>query len=144
MGDAKEEFLAQERIAVVGVSRSRGFGNMAFRELRKRGYRVYPVNRLAETVEGVQSYSSLDELPEPVDGVLTVIPPDQTEKVVADCVRLGIKRVWMQQGSESEAAIRTCQENGISVVHGACILMYADPASFHRFHRWIWRLLGKL
>ena len=144
MRDAKEEFLSQKSIAVVGVSRSRGFGNMAFRELKKRGYRVYPVNQNAVTVEGEQAYRNLDELPESVDGVLTVVPPDQTERVVADCVRLGIGQVWMQQGSESEEAIRACEEGGVSAVHGACILMYADPASFHRVHRWVWGLLGKL
>jgi hypothetical protein len=29
-------------------------------------------------------------------------------------------------------------------VHGECILMFAQPSSFHRLHRWVWGLLGKL
>jgi hypothetical protein len=51
----------------------------------------------------------------------------------------------MQPGSESAAAIRSCEENNLQVVHGECILMFAEPAAFfHRAHRWIWRMLGKL
>ena len=142
--NAKQEFLAERTIALVGVSQTRGFGNMAFRELRKKGYQVYPLSHSATAVEGEKCYRSLDDLPGPVGGVLTVVPPAPTEKVVADCARLGIKRVWMQQGSESPEAIRLCHENGISVVHNACILMYADPTSYHRFHRWVWKILGKL
>ena len=144
MVSARVGFLAERSMAVVGVSQTKGFGNMAFRELKKKGYHVYPVNHHAGTVEGEKCYRSLDELPELVGGVLTVVPPAQTEKVVADCVRLSIKRVWMQQGSESLEAIRLCNEAGISVVYNACILMYADPISFHRVHRWIWKMLGKL
>jgi predicted CoA-binding protein len=86
----------------------------------------------------------LSVLPEPVGGVLIVVPPAETEKVVRDAAQVGIRRVWMQQGAESETAIRFCEENGISAVHGECILMFAQPAGFHRLHRWVWGLLGKL
>ena len=73
------------------------------------------------------------------------MPPAQTEKVVRDAAAAGIRRAWMQQGSESESAIRLCEENGVSVVHGECILMFAEPAAFyHRGHRWMWGVLGKL
>jgi len=144
MENAKQAFLAEKRIAVVGVSRTSGFGNIAFRELTKKGYQVYGVNRNAATAEGVTCYRSLDELPEPVGAVLAVVPPAETEKVVSDCARLGIKRIWMQQGAQSAEAVRLCNEAGISEVHGACILMYADPTSVHRFHRWVWGILGKL
>ncbi|NOY06371.1 MAG: CoA-binding protein, partial [Chlorobi bacterium] len=57
----------------------------------------------------------------------------------------GIRRIWMQQGAESEEAIRFCEEHGINVVHGECIMMFMeDPAFMHRAHRWVWKLLGKL
>jgi hypothetical protein len=79
-----------------------------------------------------------------VDGVLIVVPPTQTEKIVRAAGAAGIKRVWMQQGAESEAAIQFCKENGISEVHGECILMFAGSAFFHKPHRWVWGLLGKL
>ena len=142
---AVADFVGQRKLAVVGVSRKgRKFGNLAFRELRSKGYELFPVHPQAETIEGERCYASLASLPGPVDGVLIVVPPAQTEQVVRDAAAAGIRRVWMQQGAESSAAIQFCQENGIHEVHGECILMFTEPlAWWHRAHRWVWKLLGK-
>lgn len=141
-----EVFLSQKKLAVVGVSAKGGkFGNMAYKALRQKGYQVFPVHPEAETLEGDKAYPSFADLPEPVGGVLIVVPPYQTEKVVAQAKEAGIQRVWMQQGAESDAAIRYCKDNGISEVHGHCIMMFAQPVGFgHNLHRFVWGLLGKL
>ena len=143
---AVADFVSQRKLAVVGVSRQgKKFGNFAFRELRSKGYELFPVHPQTETIEGERCYSSLSSLPEPVDGVLIVVPPAQTEQVVRDAAAAGIRRVGMQQGAESPAAIKFCQESGIQEVHGECILMFTEPlAWWHRAHRWAWKLLGKL
>ena len=143
MDTAKTDFLAQKSLAVVGVSKSGGFGAMAFRELRKRGYQVFPVGRTADNIDGQPCAHSLDELPQKVDAVVTIVPPAETEKVLDDCARLGIHHVWMQQGSESPAAVEKAKTLGLSAVPGGCVLMYADPHSFHRAHAWVWKVLGK-
>ncbi|HZD60038.1 MAG TPA: CoA-binding protein [Anaerolineae bacterium] len=141
-----DEFLAQPALAVVGVSRSgKKFGNAAYKELKAKGYRVYPVHPQADAIEGDKCYKKLGDLPEAVGGVLTVVPPQQTEHVVRDAALVGIKRVWMQQGAESQEAIRFCEENGIAHVEGLCILMFAQPTALpHKLHRFIWGLIGKL
>jgi predicted CoA-binding protein len=141
-----DDFVSQKTLALVGVSRQpKKFGNYALRELTQRGYRIFPVHPAAENIEGAKCYPSLRQLPEAVGGVVVVVPPTQTENVVRDAAAAGIKRVWIQQGAGSPDAIRFCQENGISEIHGECILMFAGPVkSVHNFHRWIWRLLGKL
>lgn len=141
---AKTDFLSQKTLAVVGVSRAGGFGALAVRELVKRSYRVFAVSRTAETIDGQPCHASLDALPEPVGGVLAVVPPPETEKILEDCARLGIHHVWMQQGSESPAAVAKARELGLSAVSGACVLMYASPRGFHGFHAWLWKLFGKL
>ena len=143
---AIDDFLAQPTLAIVGVSRQGGkFGNMALKELRSKEYQVFPVHPQAETLEGQPCYPSLDALPEPVGGLLIVVPPEETEKVVRQAAAAGIQRVWMQQGAESEEAIRYCQEQGMRTVHGECIMMFAEPVGFgHKMHRWVWGLLGKL
>ncbi len=143
--EAVEEFVSQRTLAIVGVSRGgKKFGNAAARELRKKGYQMIPVHPEAETVDGERCYSSLKELPVQVGGVLVVTPPGETEKVVREAASAGITRVWMQQGAQSEAAIRYCEEQGMSVIHGECILMFAQPTGVHKFHHFLWRLLGKL
>ncbi len=135
-----DDFLSSARLAIVGVSRSKiKFGNSIYRELKKKGYLVFPVNPNTDSC-----FPSLTELPETVDGAVIVVPPAQTETVVRDAVNAGIKKVWMQQGAESVAAVKYCEDNGILCVHGECILMFAEPAAFpHKMHRWVWKLLGK-
>lgn len=142
---AVADFLDQRTLAVVGVSRSgQKFGNRAAAELRRKGYRVIPVHPEAESIEGERCYPSLRNLPERVGGVLVVVPPPQTEKVVREAADAGIRRVWLQQGAESDAAIEYCREHGMSVVHGMCILMFAQPTGAHKLHGWLWKLLGKM
>ena len=141
-----EDFLACERIAVVGVSRSGGkFGNSAYRELRAKGYQVIPVHPAAARIEGDPCVASLAAITPPADGVLIVVPPHETERVVRDADAAGINRVWMQQGSQSDAAIEFCHEHGMRVVANECILMFARPTGwFHRAHRWLAGAVGQL
>jgi predicted CoA-binding protein len=143
---AVEDFLGQKSLAVVGVSRSgKGFGNAAVRELQSNGYRVFPVHPAPEAVKDFPCFPSLDKLPEPVGGLLIVVPPAQTEVVVRQAAAVGIRRVWMQQGSASRSAIGFCEQNGIEAVHGECILMFlAKGPAIHRFHRTLKRLFGRL
>jgi predicted CoA-binding protein len=37
---------------------------------------------------------------------------------------LGLTRVWMQPGAESEVAIAYCQQHDIQVVHDACAMVW--------------------
>ncbi|MBI5838050.1 MAG: CoA-binding protein [Candidatus Eisenbacteria bacterium] len=139
-------FMAQGTLALLGASRSgRGFGNLVMKELTAKGYRVLPVHPGADAIDGVPCRHSLAELAEPVGGALIVLPAAKTEQAVRDAAAAGIRRVWIQQGSDTPAALRFCEQQGIAVVHGECILMFAEPtAGLHRFHRGLWRLLGKL
>ncbi len=141
-----DDFLAQPALAIVGVSRNpRKFGNIAFRELKAKGYRVYAVNPKSDQVEGVKAYPDLQSLPEPVGGILVSVKPGEAEKVVSDALKAGIRRVWLQPGSESGPALGFCQENHMDVVSGECLLMFAKPAFFpHGIHRMINKLAGKL
>jgi predicted CoA-binding protein len=143
---AVDAFLSQKSLAVAGVSNKKNkFGNIVYRELKGKGYRVFPVNPKLDEVEGDKCYHNLKELPESVGGVVIVVPPAETVKVVQDAIAAGISRVWLQQGAESKVAIALCKDNGIDVIYGHCILMFASPTAFvHRAHRGIWRLLGKL
>jgi hypothetical protein len=141
-----DDFISQPSLAIVGVSRKGNkFGNNAFKELKAKGYKLYLVHPSAEIIEGQQSYPNFKALPQAVGGVLVVVPPVQAEKVVREAHEAGIKRVWLQQGAESQAAIQYGEQNGMSVVYGKCILMFAQPIRFfHKPHRWVMGVLGKL
>ncbi len=140
------DFLAQKKVALVGASTTgKKFGNLAWKELAVKGYEVFAVHPRAESIAGRPCWRSLADIPEEVGGVVISVPPAETEKVVREVVAARVPRVWLQQGSESAEAIRFCEENGVNVVHGECILMFVEPtAFFHKVHRWLWGLLGKL
>ncbi len=53
-----------------------------------------------------------------------VVPPAVTEQVVKEAQELGLTRIWMQPGAESESAIAYCHEHGIEVVHNACAMVW--------------------
>jgi uncharacterized protein len=140
----KEAFALAKTLAVVGVSRNKtGFGRSLFAHLKRKGYRVFPVNAQADTIDGERCFRRLDDLPEPVEGVVTVVPPAETEKVVEACGRLGIRRVWMQQGSESAAAVTRSRALGIATVAGECLIMHTGAGFPHSLHRLVWKVLGK-
>ena len=141
-----DEFLAQRTLAIVGVSRSgKKFGNTILKDLTKLGYRLLPVHPEAAEVDGVRAFPSLAALPEPVGGVIVVVPPAQAQSAVKEAAAHGIRRVWLQQGAGSAEAIKFCQENEMSVVHGECVLMYLKPATswIHSAHRWVSDLIGR-
>ena len=120
-----EGFLDKKNlIAVVGASKDlEKYGHRVYRDLKSGGYKVYPVNPNADEILGDKCYPSLETLPEKPDVVDVVVPPKVTEEVVRDCNRLGIKRVWIRQGSESETAIKFCKDNNIAVIFEKCIMV---------------------
>ncbi len=140
------DFLAQKRMAVVGVSRrSTKFGNVIYQELKNKGYQVYAVNPKLDTFAGEPCYASLKDIPEPVDGVVLVVSPVSSDVVVKEAKEVGISRIWMQYGAKSVSAIQYCQENNMTVIADQCILMFLEPVtSIHKFHRWLWKIFGKL
>jgi predicted CoA-binding protein len=119
------DFVNRRLWAVVGVSQDRRkFGNRIFRSLRDAGYVVYPVNRKGGEVEGAKAYRTLADLPERPEVIDVVVPPAVTEQIVKEAQALGLSRIWMQPGAQSQAAIDYCHEHGIQVVYEACAMVW--------------------
>jgi predicted CoA-binding protein len=146
------DFLAQRRIAVTGVSASRELtGNVIYRKLKSAGYQVFAVHPDTGTFDGDPCYPDVAAIPGGVDAVVIVNRPEVTSSIVRQCAEAGISRVWMHQSvaragtSVSPDAVRFCQEHGISVIAGACPMMYVRGADFgHRCMRLLLRMTGGL
>jgi len=111
------------QIAVIGVSGDAGkYGHKIFRDMLKAGYPVKGVNPKGGFVLGRHIYKSLEDLETKPDLVITVVPPEVTEKIVEECNRLGIKNLWIQPGSGSPKAMEKAKEYGISAVE-ACFMV---------------------
>jgi uncharacterized protein len=144
-----EDFLAQKRIAMVGISREpRSFSVMLFEELCRRGYDVIPVNPNIPNVLGRTCYARLQEIQPPVEAALLMTSPAVTDSVVSDCAEAGIRRVWMYcatgSGAVSPQAVTFCLERGIQVVPGQCPFMFLPAAgAVHRLHGFVRKITGR-
>ena len=147
------DFLAQKRIAVAGVSRNGGkhpAGNLIYHRLKTTGHEVFAVNPHMQTFDGDRCYPDLRSIPGGVDGVVIITRPEVTERIVHDCVDAGVRRVWMHQSlgkgtSVSPTAIEYCHSHDVSVIAGACPMMYGDGVDVgHTCMRWFLRVTGGL
>jgi predicted CoA-binding protein len=150
-----QDFLAQKKIAVVGVSDKRETGcNQAYRKFKEAGYAVSAVNPRLTTFQGDPCYPDLKSIPEKPDAVFILTNPKVTEQIIQQCVDLGIQRVWMHclmgtkpglaagMTSVSEEAVRMCREHGITVIPGSCPNQYLKPDFGHTLMRVLFRTLG--
>ena len=147
------DFLGQKRIAVAGVSRNKSHhpaANLIYRRLKTTGHDVFAVNPHMQTFDGDRCYPDVSSIPGGVDGVVIVTRPEVTERVVHQCSDAGVRRVWMHQSlakgsSVSPAAVEYCRQHDISVIAGACPMMYGHGVDFgHTCMRWILKLTGGL
>jgi len=136
-----DEFMAQKSLALVRASRNKRISGVSIdKELGAKGYTVSVVY-----LDEEEAGSKLVDLKESVGGVIIAVPADQSMKAVCQAVEAKIPRIWMQRGCESKPALQLCEEKGIPAIHGECVMMFAEPVtSFHAFHRWIMKVLGKL
>ncbi len=147
------DFLAQKRIAIAGVSADNSHhpvGNLIYHRLKSSGHDVFALNPHMQTFEGDPCYPDVQSIPGGVDGVVIITRPETTEKIVRDCSDAGVRRVWMHQSmakgtSVSREAVEYCSEHDISVIAGACPMMYGDGVDFgHKCMRWMMGVTGKL
>jgi predicted CoA-binding protein len=152
-----QDFLAQEKVAVVGVSDKRETGsNRCYRHFKEAGYAVTAVNPRLTTFDGAPCYPDLKAIPETPDAVFILANPKVTEQIVRQCVDLGVKHVWMHclmgtkpglggdGTSVSQDAVRMCREHGIAVIPGSCPAQFLHPDFGHGLMRRLWRACGFL
>ena len=139
-------FLASHRVALAGVSRDpKKFGHQVFKQLKEKGYEVYPVNPQADFIDGTPCFRSVSALPVNVHSLVIVTPKKQTREIVAEAISKGIDSLWIQQMSDTPEAIELTRTHPVNLVTGECILMHTDPVTgFHKFHRNLRRFFGRM
>jgi uncharacterized protein len=141
-------FLAERRIALVGVSRiSQEFSRTLLREFLKRGYDAIPVNPAVTEIEGHRCFASLRDIDPPVRAALILTAPKVTESVVHDCLAQGVSHIWLHRaggpGSVTPGAVALCREQRVNVIVGECPLMFLSGAALpHRVHAIFRKLVG--
>lgn len=119
-------------VAIIGASSDRRkFGNKALRAFRDKGYRVVPINPHDREVEGLRTYASILDVPEPVDLATFYVPPDVGERIIAEVAQKGVGEVWFNPGSESDALVARARALGLQPILTCSIIgIGQNPYSF--------------
>jgi hypothetical protein len=89
--------------------------------LQSLGYRIIPVRPLVNVVLGERAWPDLESLPELPDIVDVFRSSEHVPGIVASCIKLGIKRIWLQEGVIHEVAAQQAVQAGIMVIMNRCM-----------------------
>jgi predicted CoA-binding protein len=139
-----DTFLSSRKLAIAGVSRDpKKFGHIVFKQLREKGFEVYPIHPGTDNIEGIPCFRSVGSLPLNVHSLLIITPKKHTKDIVAEAMAKGIDNIWIQQMSETPEAIALTNTKSVNLITHECILMHLDPVTgIHKFHRSIKKLFG--
>jgi predicted CoA-binding protein len=121
-----EAFLRRIRsIAILGLSETSGKpSHHVAEELQKFGYRIVPVNPTAKEILGERAWPDLESAlagAGPVDVVDVFRRPEHVAAIVDECIRLGVRALWLQEGVVDEAAASKARAAGLFVVMDRCM-----------------------
>jgi len=109
-------------IAVVGYSPKPSRPSHAIAaQLQRFGYRVIPVRPGIAEGLGEKAYPNLSAVPDAIDLVDVFRSPPELPAIVDECLRLGLKAIWMQEGAANEEAAERAAAGGMQVVMDRCI-----------------------
>jgi predicted CoA-binding protein len=113
-------------IAVVGATDTPWkYGGKIYCDLKAKGFQVRAVNPNRDSVDGDPTFPDLAAVPDDIDIVDVVVPPDVGERIVADAAALGLTHIWFQPGAESQRVIEQAKAAGLDVIHHQCIMVRA-------------------
>jgi len=132
-----------ETLAIAGVSHNpQKFGHIVYTTLKDKGFSIIPINPVVAGNDSIPFIKAVSDLEVSVWKLLIVTNKNETFKVVEEAIAKGIKNIWIQNGCETPEAEDLALNNNINLVSKACILMYANPTGFHKFHKVMANLFG--
>ncbi len=109
---------------VIGASKNPNkYGYRVLKHLKEFGYSVVPVNLKEKKILGLPVVDNINKIKDKINLIIFVVPPEITLNILRDVKKLGVRKVWLQPGSESKAAVNFCKENKIECIYNACIIV---------------------
>lgn len=110
-------------IAIIGASQDRSkYGNKAVRAFHDGGWTVYPVNPKAEEIEGLKAYSSIADVPEPIERVSMYVPPSVGLKLMDAIAAKKPAEVFFNPGSDDPQVVQAAKDRGLNAVVACSIV----------------------
>ena len=108
---------------MIGASANRQkFGNRALRAYQAQGYTVIPINPHEATVEGLNAFKSVLDVPGPIDMATFYVPPAVGLRVIDEVARKGIGEVWLNPGADGDEVVARARSLGIKPVIACSIV----------------------
>jgi len=110
-------------VAVIGASNHHNkYGNKAVRAYLRQGWTVYPVNPTETVVEGLPALSAIEAIPGPVDRAALYVPPQVGITLLAGIARKGVKELFLNPGSESDALLAEADRLQLPTIQACAIV----------------------
>jgi predicted CoA-binding protein len=110
-------------VAVIGASSNRGkFGNKALRAFQAEGYKVFAVNPNEAEVEGMKTYPSVLDVPEPIDMATVYVPPDVGITLLPQFEQKQIPEIWVNPGAESDELLDEAKKRKLNIIAACSII----------------------
>jgi hypothetical protein len=93
-----------KNIAIIGATTNKEkYGYKVLKNLKDKGFTIYPINPKYEEIEGIKTYASVKDLPkDEIDLIVFVVPPKIGITAVKEAYEEGFRRFWFQPGAESD------------------------------------------
>ena len=135
-----DKLFDPQSIAIIGASNKKGsVGYILLRNLIGAEYDgiVYPVNPTAPSVQGIQAYASISQVPRKIDLAVIAVPAKGVPDVIRECgeagvsgaviVSSGFKEIGTQGRRLEEQVVSIAESYGLRIIGPNC-LGYIRPA----------------
>lgn len=113
-----------DTISVVGASRAADKpAHYVPRHMKEHGWRIIPINPIAERILGEPVYRTLAEVPEQVGLVNVFRPSELTPDVARQAVAAGATALWLQLHIVSAESRRIAEDAGLLYVQDRCLII---------------------
>ena len=114
-------------IAIIGATdNEEKYGFIVFKNLKDKGYNVFPLNLEEKVILGQQSYSSLSLLPKKPDIIVLIIPPKAGIEVMLEAKKLDLDNLWFQPGASDKDSDLKAKDLGFNFISKECIMKITD------------------
>ncbi len=142
-----DAFFHPKSIAIVGASQNpASFGHFYMHAMQSHNYKgdLYPINPKATDIMGVKAYPDLDQVPGPVDYVISLIGLNNVPDLITKCSKKGVKALHVMAGRGSETGrpqakaveetiAKQAKEQGVRLLGPNCLGIYC-PSSGIAYH----------
>lgn len=119
-----------QNVAVIGASDNpEKYAYKAAMMLKLKGHHVFPVHHKIKTIEDMNVYPSIKEVPEPVHTVTLYVSSEVSSRLADEIIAKKPARIIFNPGAENPDLEKKAQDKGIKTLN-ACTLVMLSTGQF--------------